>query len=324
MPMTTAALVQHPEYKHIVWDLQPTEQGKASVGQGRGGPFNISYEVHGHGNRHLVWIMGLGAIKSAWQRQTKDFAHTNGDKYSSLIFDNRGMGESDMPLMRYSTSEMAKDTIELLNHVGWTRERQLHIIGISMGGMIAQEMGFFENLLNRINIFIPRSLDAQLAGIKHNLYTSSYLLSPDSTECVVCPFPTNGDRFAASEVAKRTHPAYSRVGFFAQAIAAGWHWKSEEQLREIGERVGKRRIMVVHGGLDRMIGFEHAKVLWRGLEGRAGVVGEIGREGEGGEEGEVEKHFVMEQGHVIPAEMRKEFMGWVEGLVDRGERMNLM
>ena len=84
--------------------------------------------------------MGLGGIKTAWQRQTKDFAHTKGDKYTSLVFDNRGMGESDKPLSRYSTSEMAKDTVELLDHVGWTGQRQLHIIGISMGGMIAQEM----------------------------------------------------------------------------------------------------------------------------------------------------------------------------------------
>lgn len=50
------------------------------------------------------------------------------------------MGESDKPRIRYSTSEMAKDTLEVIDHVGWTKERQLHIIGISMGGMIAQEL----------------------------------------------------------------------------------------------------------------------------------------------------------------------------------------
>ena len=84
--------------------------------------------------------MGLGAFKWYWQRQTKDFAHDQGSKYSCLIFDNRGMGESDKPVMRYSTSEMARDTLDLLDHLGWTAKRQLHIIGISMGGMIAQEM----------------------------------------------------------------------------------------------------------------------------------------------------------------------------------------
>ena len=86
--------------------------------------------------------MGLGALKWYWQRQMRDFGH-NSDKYSCLIFDNRGMGESDAPLLRYSTSEMAKDTFEVLEHVGWMPEgdeRAVHVLGISMGGMIAQEM----------------------------------------------------------------------------------------------------------------------------------------------------------------------------------------
>lgn len=84
--------------------------------------------------------MGLGALKWYWQRQTKAFGHDEGDKYSCLIFDNRGMGESDKPLLRYSTSEMARDILEVLEHVGWTEERSLHVVAISMGGMIAQEL----------------------------------------------------------------------------------------------------------------------------------------------------------------------------------------
>lgn len=84
--------------------------------------------------------MGLGSNKSTWQRQTLYFGHERGDTYSSLVFDNRGMGASDTPLLRYSTSEMAKDCIELLDHLGWTEDRQLNITGVSMGGMIAQEL----------------------------------------------------------------------------------------------------------------------------------------------------------------------------------------
>ncbi len=84
--------------------------------------------------------MGLGAMKYAWQRQTKDFAHDNGHRYSSLIFDNRGIGESDKPRCRYSTSEMAKDVVDMLDQLGWINKRELHVIGISMGGQIAQEL----------------------------------------------------------------------------------------------------------------------------------------------------------------------------------------
>ena len=86
----------------------------------------------------------------AWQRQTKHFGHEMGARYSCLIFDNRGMGESDKPLSRYSTSEMAKDAIEVLDQVGWTSNRELHVVGISMGGMIAQEVvsstGYFQSI----------------------------------------------------------------------------------------------------------------------------------------------------------------------------------
>lgn len=84
--------------------------------------------------------MGLGAFKWFWQRQTKDFGHDQASKYFCLIFDNRGMGESDKPLLRYSTSEMAKDAFEVVDLLGWTTEKQLHVIGVSMGGMIVQEM----------------------------------------------------------------------------------------------------------------------------------------------------------------------------------------
>ena len=92
------------------------------------------------------WIMGLGSFMSSWQRQSKDFGHSQNTnsyqspKYESLVFDNRGMGNSDKPFFRYSTSEMAKDLVELLDFLGWTEQRQLHVIGISMGGMIAQEL----------------------------------------------------------------------------------------------------------------------------------------------------------------------------------------
>ena len=84
--------------------------------------------------------MGLGSFMTGWQRQTQDFGHDRADDYTVLIHDNRGMGKSDKPLLRYSTSEMAKDTIELCDHIGWTGQREIHLVGVSMGGMICQEI----------------------------------------------------------------------------------------------------------------------------------------------------------------------------------------
>jgi pimeloyl-ACP methyl ester carboxylesterase len=257
--------------------------------------------------------MGLGSIKSAWQRQTLKFGHDEGDKYSSLIFDNRGMGRSDKPIMRYSTSEMAKDVIELLDHLGWTGERQLHVSGVSMGGMIAQELAymiptriaslnllstaaaientttFVENLRTRINMFIPKSLDRSVTDAARSLFADAWLVKPDdcrvptaSTPNIIIPeagyykgFNTNFERFAAQELNKRLDTeSFTRQGFMLQAIAAGWHHKSAAQLKEIGDKVGRERIMVVHGTNDNMITVPHGRKLIEILEPGVGVIKE--------------------------------------------------
>lgn len=164
--------------------------------------------------------------------------------------------------------------------------------------------------------------------VKKNLYTEDWLAAPDTLEHVVQPFPTNGDRFAANELWKRTHPDYfQKGGFFLQALAAWLHYKSPQDLAKIAREVGKNRIMVVHGTKDRMLAFPLGVVVWRGLEkgeGRTGKENWLGIEEEKDvwEEGEIEKHFVKGQGHVLPIEMREQFNGWLKGLVKRGEELN--
>lgn len=72
----------------------------------------------------------------AWEHQTKYLAETG--KYTVLIFENRGMGLSDAPGGLYTTSQLAQDVIDLLDHLGW--KDKVHVDGVSMGGMIALEL----------------------------------------------------------------------------------------------------------------------------------------------------------------------------------------
>ena len=331
--LTAAELRAHPEYPHVTWDLRPAKSGRLSVGSGRGGPYNIAWEIHGSGSRRLCLIMGLGALRSAWQRQTKDFGHTRGSEYSVLILDNVGIGESDKPLFRYSTSNMARDVLEILQHIGWTEERSIHFAGVSMGGMICQEIamlepervasmtltstagrlvntiGYFENLRNRINMFIPRGIDTQLAQARERMYTKSFLESADEQESVIKPFPTGADRFGAAELWKRSQPQwFTRAGFIGQAIAAGWHHKSAEQLRQIAEKVGRHRICVVHGTEDKLITIPHAETLAQELSRGAGP-------GKG-----VKKIIFEGQGHVIPIEKRARYLQLLEEVFERAEK----
>lgn len=110
-------------------------------------PHNIYYELHGSTSptsTKIIFIMGLNNSSFAWERQVKYFS-THGD-YSVLVFDNRGVGNSDVPLggiSGYRISEMAQDTVELLDFIGWTKEREVNVVGVSMGGMISLELVSF-------------------------------------------------------------------------------------------------------------------------------------------------------------------------------------
>lgn len=280
--------------------------------------------------------MGLGGLKLSWQRQTKDFAHTQADKYSVLLIDNRGIGGSDTPWLRYSTSEMARDVLEVLDHVGWNAPRSVHAVGISMGGMITQELcllvperiasvafvstaarlvntvGFMENLRRRASLLKPKGPDETLAATKENLFTKAYVSQPDDTEFTTQAFPTAGDRYAAGEVFKRNQDPswFSLRGFLSQIVAAGWHHKSPEQLTDLADKVGRERIMVIHGTADNMITVPHAHTLIEDLSRGAGV-------------GKGVRSVIMEgQAHVIPIEKRKEFNQLLEENVQAGLRAN--
>lgn len=94
----------------------------------------IYYQLHGTGKEKIVFIMGMNTSSFAWEGQVPHFAKN----HSVLVFDNRGVGNSDTPSGPYNTFEMAQDVITLLDYLGWGKGRELHVVGVSLGGMIAQ------------------------------------------------------------------------------------------------------------------------------------------------------------------------------------------
>jgi pimeloyl-ACP methyl ester carboxylesterase len=90
------------------------------------------YEVHGDGEP-LVLIHGLSLDSSWWINQLPVFSQT----YQVIVFDNRGVGQTESPDSPYSTEMMADDTVALLKSLNITTA---HILGVSMGGMIAQQI----------------------------------------------------------------------------------------------------------------------------------------------------------------------------------------
>jgi pimeloyl-ACP methyl ester carboxylesterase len=93
---------------------------------------NINYKAEGQGEPFMM-IAGLSASRSNLMPQISFFKK----HYRVISFDNRGVGRSDKPPGPYSTKMMADDTVSLMDFLGIEKA---HIMGVSMGGMIAQEL----------------------------------------------------------------------------------------------------------------------------------------------------------------------------------------
>jgi pimeloyl-ACP methyl ester carboxylesterase len=93
---------------------------------------DLYYEVVGEG-APLLFVHGLGSSSRDWEEQVDFFAN----RYKVIVFDVRGHGKSGKPPGPYSIPLFAKDTSKMLKAlvVG-----PVHVVGISMGGMIAFQL----------------------------------------------------------------------------------------------------------------------------------------------------------------------------------------
>ncbi|HDZ87628.1 MAG TPA: alpha/beta hydrolase [Nitrospirae bacterium] len=92
----------------------------------------LYYEKHGEGEP-LVMIAGLGGTTNGWALQVQEFSKS----YQVIIFDNRGCGQSNRPNMQYTIKLLTDDTANLLSTLNI---QKANILGISMGGWIAQHL----------------------------------------------------------------------------------------------------------------------------------------------------------------------------------------
>jgi pimeloyl-ACP methyl ester carboxylesterase len=114
--------------------------------------------------------------------------------------------------MMISTSGMAGDVVVLLDYIGWTGHRELHIVGISMGGMISQGEHVCEGIRSYSFTIIPElalriphriaslSLVATKAGVRFSAMNLTPVGYPE-TICILDAdfvYPVDRDVHSAS------------------------------------------------------------------------------------------------------------------------------
>lgn len=92
----------------------------------------LYFERRGAGPR-VLFLNGSGATLASTGILVDVFAA----RADVVGFDQRGLGRSEIPPGPYSMADYAADALALADHVGWDRCR---VVGISFGGMVAQEL----------------------------------------------------------------------------------------------------------------------------------------------------------------------------------------
>lgn len=92
----------------------------------------LYHEIHGEGEP-LLCVMGLGADTLAWTLQLPAWS----EAFRTIVFDNRDVGRSEYVSEGYEIRDMSRDALALADALAVD---SFHLLGVSMGGMIAQEM----------------------------------------------------------------------------------------------------------------------------------------------------------------------------------------
>lgn len=98
-----AGVILGPEYKSAFDPATLNARGLCPVTKDDPNPLQshqLYYEIHGNGPEKILFIMGLNSSAFSWFAQIAHFGKLPG--YTSLAFDNRGVGSSDTPRGPYT------------------------------------------------------------------------------------------------------------------------------------------------------------------------------------------------------------------------------
>ncbi len=214
------------------------------------GEINLEYYTEGSGPP-LLLVMGFAGSAHSWGQPFIDLLAKN---FTVTRLSNRGTGESDKPKDQTTVRMMADDSVALLDELGITKT---HLVGISMGGMIAQEIAI--NYPQRVNGLVlgctsvgaPNHVQADEATmqsmapdmslpIKDIIRKSLYALVSDG-------FVTSGHDFLEEMIENLiTHPTpMDTIGKQVVAIAT---FSTVGRGKDVTAPT-----LVIHGDLDRLI-----------------------------------------------------------------------
>ena len=227
------------------------------------GDVKVYWESAGSGEPVLL-VMGLGMASTGWWRTIPVLAQG----LRVISFDNRGVGRSDRPHGSYTLAQMVEDSVAVLDAA---KVATASVYGISMGGMIAQELAIRHP--ERVRALVLGA--STPGGARHTLPDAAVLdflrrrptMPPEEGIWASVPY-------TYSQTTRERHP--ERIGedvkqrlryppdpdsYRAQVDAARWH--------DTNGRLGSvsAPTLVLHGTEDRIVPIANGRLLADSIPG---------------------------------------------------------
>lgn len=219
----------------------------------------IYYEVHGEGFP-LVMINGLGGHIDTWD---PGYIRELSKRFKLVLFDNRGAGRTDISDKEYTIKLFADDTAGLMEALGIPRA---HVFGISMGGMIAQELVL--NYPEKVeNLVLCSTSCGGAKAVQPSMEVVGVLMADRSTlspeEIVRMDIPTiltqdfikNNPEFVELYVQRTLKAPLSEEAFMRQ-VNALMDFNTYDRLGQI-----KAPTLILHGKRDVLVPPENGSIL---------------------------------------------------------------
>ena len=193
----------------------------------------LAYSVVGSGPP-LLWLSGYVLASGVLDRYVAAFS----DHYTCIVFDARGSGLTRPATCRLTTTSMAQDALDVLRHVGYD---SAHVHGLSLGGMVAQELAI--RAPHRVRTLV---LGSTTAG---------------GTAATPARLSTMWSSIYGTHSPVPGSESLSWRGAFQQAMAASTH-DAAARLHRV-----RAPTLVMHGDRDRLLPPQNAETLTRLIPG---------------------------------------------------------
>jgi 3-oxoadipate enol-lactonase len=208
----------------------------------------------------ILLIMGLSYPSYMWHRIRPVLS----ERYRTIAFDNRGVGQSDVPPGIYSIALMASDAAAVLDAADVA---STHVFGVSMGGMIAQE--FALQYPKRVRSLIlgcttaggPHAIQAEPAAVQTLMRRD---MTPEESKEAIIPFiydPATPRERIDEDMAIRMKWYPTPQGYWGQ-LQGILGWEAYSRISEITAPT-----LVIHGATDRLIPPANAKLIAQRIPG---------------------------------------------------------